>query len=41
MRIIFSDDFIIMKRVGSSTRLKITVKMMMAQPQLPMPCSRP
>jgi hypothetical protein len=34
MRIIFSEDFIIMKRVGSMSRLKMTVTMMMAQPQL-------
>ena len=34
MRIIFSDDFIVQMRVGSRTRLKMTVMMMMAHPQL-------
>ena len=34
MRIIFSDDLIIMKRVGSISRLKIDRDDMMAQPQL-------
>ena len=37
MRIIFSDDFMVQMRVGSNTRLKITVMMMMAQPQLLIP----
>ncbi len=38
MRIIFSEDFIIIRRVGSMSRLKMTVTMMMAQPQLGTPC---
>ena len=39
MRIIFSDDFIIIRRVGSRAMLKITVRMMMSHPQLGMPWS--
>ena len=36
-RIIFKDDFMAEMRAGSMARLRITVEMMMAQPQLGMP----
>ena len=36
---VFKDDFMAAMRVGRSATLKTTVEMMMAQPQLPMPCS--
>ena len=39
MRCIFSDDFIIMKRVGSMATFRISVSTRIAQPQFGMPCT--